>query len=122
MKIIYFVVACIFAAISWVCTQIAWQYSNILLYIALFITSFYLCLVFLYQEENETSKKYTIFTPYNLAYVIIIAVILFTLRKYNIKEYTTIKYSFYKVIAIVNAIQGAIIMFYFKIRDIYYHM
>ena len=122
MKIIYFVVACFFAVVSWVCTQINWQYINIALYICIFISSWYLNLVFLYQEENEASKKYTLFTPSNLLYVVIIAVILFLLRDYDIKKYETVKYSFYKIVALVNAGQAALIVFFYKFRDIFVHV
>jgi len=122
MKIIYFVVACFFAALSWICTQFTWEYANILFYICLFITSWYINLVFLYQEENDISKKYTVFTPYNLLYVIIISIILFLLRDYDIKKYETVKYSFYKIVAIVNAVQAALIVFFYKFRDIYTHV
>ena len=122
MKMIYFVVSCIGAVICWIATQLNWQYANILLYIALFITSWYINLIFLYQEDHETSKKYTILTPSNLLYLIIISVILFSLRSYNIKNYETVRYAFYKVVVIVNACQAALIVIYFKLRDIYVHM
>ena len=121
MKLIYFVVSCIFAAVCWIATQINWQYANILLYVALFITSWYINLIFLYQEDHESSKKYTIFTPSNLIYLIIISVILFNLRSYNIKDYETVKYAFYKIVALVNAGQALIIVLFFKFRDIYVH-
>jgi hypothetical protein len=78
--------------------------------------------MFLYQEDHEKSKKYTILTPSNLIYVIIITTILIMLRKYNIKEYATIKYAFYKLVAIVNAVQAAFIAIFYKFRDIYYHV
>ena len=121
MKIFNLVIALIFGVFAWVCTQLNWQYANIIFYIALFIASWFVCLVFLYQDESETSKKYTVITPSNLIYVVIIAIIIFSLRKYNIKEYATVRYSFYKVVAIVNAVQGAVIVLYYKFRDIYYH-
>mgnify|MGYP001111288306 FL=1 len=74
MKIIYFVVALIFGTLSWICTQTNWQYSYIPQYVCLFIASLYVALIFLYQEEHESSKKYTLLTPSNLIYVIIIAI------------------------------------------------
>ena len=122
MKIIYFVVAFIFGVLSWICHEVPWQYSHILFYICLFITSWYINLVFLYQEENEVSKKYSVLTPSNLIYLIIISVILFLLRDYNIKKYETVTYSFYKIVAIVNAIQAAFIVIFYKFRDIFYHV
>jgi len=122
MKLIYFVVAVICAVISWITSQINWQYADILFYIALFITSWYINLIFLYQEGNEKSKKYTILTPWNLIYAVIIGGIIFYYKKYNIKDYATVKYAFYKLVAIINACQGALIVLFFKFRDIYYHV
>lgn len=122
MKLIYFVVSCIGAAICWIATQLNWQYANIILYIALFITSWYINLIFLYQEDHETSKKYTIFTPSNLIYVILISLIIFFLRDYRMRDYETVRYAFYKIVAVVNAFQAALIVIYFKLRDIYVHM
>jgi membrane-associated phospholipid phosphatase len=119
MKIIYLGVTCILSVICWIATQLSWQYANILFYIALFFTSWYIDLFFLYQEEHESSKKYTIITPSNLVYLVIITIILFILRKYNIKEYATVKYAFYKLVVIVNAIQAAIIVIYYKLREIF---
>ncbi len=121
MKIIFFVVAFIFAGISWFSQQIDWEYAYILFYIGLFMTSWFICLIFLYQEENESSKKYTVVTPSNLIYLVAISIIIFMFRKYDIKEYETVKYSFYKVVAIGNAIQGALIVAFYKVRDIFYH-
>ena len=121
MKIIYFVVACIFSALAWFSRQVSWEYENILFYVSLFLASWFVCLIFLYQEENESSKKYTILTPSNLIYVAVISIIIFMLRKYKIEEYETVKYSFYKVVAIVNAVQGLLIVAFYKIRDMYYH-
>jgi hypothetical protein len=121
MKIIYFVVACIFAAIAWIATQLTWQYANILLYISIFFVSWFINLIFLYQEEHENSKKYTILTPSNLIYLVIIVAVLVILRKYDIKYYATVKYSFYKLVAIVNAVQAAFMVIFYKLRDIFYH-
>lgn len=122
MKIIYFVVAVIFGALSWICTQTVWEYQYILQYIFLFLTSWFVCLIFLYQEENEGSKKYTLFTPYNLIYVIIVGVLIFLYRDYDLDKWQTSMNSFYKVVFIINGIQGLLIMAFYKLRDIYHHM
>ena len=44
------------------------------------------------------------------------------LRDYHVKDYETIKYAFYKVVAIVNAVQAVLIVAFYKLRDIYTHM
>jgi hypothetical protein len=121
MKIIYFVVACIFSAIAWIATQLTWQYANILFYIAIFLVSWFVALIFIYQENNEESKKYTILTPSNIIYFAIIAVLLIFFRKYDIQYYATAKYSFYKLVTIVNAAQGVFMIIFYKLRDIFYH-
>jgi hypothetical protein len=84
----------------------------------------------LYQEENDKHKKYTLWTPANLIYVIIIAVLLFLLRdyhilelinKYTLSEFASKGYLFYKFVVILNMIQGIFLLLYFKIRSIYYN-
>lgn len=122
MKIIYFVVTIIFGTLSWICTQTVWEYQYILQYLFLFLASWFLCLVFVYQEENESSKKYTLFTPYNLLYVVIVSVLIFLYRKYDLDKWQTSTNSFYKMVFIVNAVQGVLIMAFYKLRDIYHHM
>lgn len=121
MKIVYAVIAIIFSAIAWICTQTRWEYQYILEYAAIFLASFFVCLVFLYQEENESSKKYTILTPYNLIYVILIIVLLVLFRNYEYEYWRDATGSFWKMIFTVNACQGAFLILFYKIRDWYYH-
>ena len=122
MNIIFIVVAILFGAISWICTQTVWEYQYILEYIALFISSFFVCLVFLYQEANRTSKKYKIITFPNIVYIVIIVITLVFLRNYSLEEWNTSIYSFWKAVVVMNGIQGILIMLFFKIRDWYNHM
>lgn len=122
MKIIYAVIAVILSVIAWICTQTVWEYQYILEYIAIFLASIFVCLVFIYQEENEVSKKYTLLTPYNLIYIIIVIVLLVILRNYDYEYWRTASGSFWKMVVTVNGIQGILLMLYYKIRDWYNHM
>jgi hypothetical protein len=130
MNLIYLVVAFILGLVTWICTQTTWQYAYILFYVFLFLCSWYINLFMLYQEENDKHKKYTLWTPANLIYVIIIAVLLFLLRdyhilelinKYTLSEFASKGYLFYKFVVILNMIQGIFLLLYFKIRSIYYN-
>ncbi len=122
MKIIYAVIAVIFSVIAWICTQTVWEYQYILEYIAVFLASIFVCLVFIYQEENEVSKKYTLLTPYNLIYIIIVIILLVILRNYDYQYWRTAPGSFWKMVVTVNGIQGILLMLFYKIRDWYNHM
>ena len=122
MNIIFIVVAVLFGAISWICTQTVWEYQYILEYITLFISSFFVCLVFLYQEANQLSKKYKIITFPNLVYLVIILIALIVLRNYDLAEWSTSIYSFWKAVVVMNGIQGILIVLFFKIKDWYNHM
>ena len=122
MNIIFIVVAVLFGAISWICTQTVWEYQYILEYITLFISSFFVCLIFLYQEANQLSKKYKIITFPNLVYLVIILIALIVLRNYDLAEWSTSTYSFWKAIVVMNGIQGILIVLFFKIKDWYNHM
>lgn len=122
MKIVYTVIAGLFSVLAWVCTQTVWEYQYILEYIFVFLASFFICLVFLYQEENETSKKYTLITPSNLIYIIIVAALLIVLRKYKYEDWRIVNGSFWKVVVTVNGCEGIFLMIFYKIRDWYNHM
>lgn len=122
MNIVYIVVAVIFGAISWICTQTVWEYQYIIEYIALFIASFFVAMVFLYQEANETSKKYKIVTFPNAIYVALILLALIFFRNYSLEDWQTSTYSFWKAVVVMNGIQGICIMIFYKIRDWYHHM
>ena len=122
MKIIYAVIAIIFSVIAWICTQTVWEYQYILEYIAIFIASIFVVLVFIYQEENEISKKYTLFTPYNLIYIVLVIVLLVIFRDYEYEYWRTDSGSFWKMVITVNGIQGILLMIFYKIRDWYNHM
>ena len=122
MNIIYIVVAVIFGAISWICTQTVWEYQYIIEYIALFLSSFFVCQVFLYQEGNESSKEFKIITFPHLVYVAIIVIALFALRNYSLEDWQISTYSFWKAVVVMNGIQGILIMLFYKIRDWYHHM
>lgn len=122
MRIIYAVAAVLFSVVAWICTQTRWEYQYIIEYIAVFIASFFVCLVFLCQEENESSKKYTLFTPSNLIYVVLVVVLLVVLRNYEYEYWRVATGSFWKMVVTVNGCQGIFLMLFYKIRDWYYHM
>ena len=63
MTLIYLVVSVILSALVWVCSQLDWQYGYILMYFFLFFASWYVSLTFIYQEEYDRTKKFTLFTP-----------------------------------------------------------
>lgn len=121
MKIVYAVIATLLGVVAWICTQTVWEYQYILEYIAIFLASIFVCLVFIYQEENESSKKYTLFTPYNLIYIIIVVALLIVFRKYDYKYWRTESGSFWRMVVTVNGIQGLLLMLFYKIRDWYHH-
>lgn len=120
MSMIYFVITCIMAVLSWACSQMKWMYQKELFYIVLFITGIFAALIFIQQEDN-VNKKYKLFAPRNIIYIAIIAIILIILRDYNIREYETVKYAFVKLATIVNAGTGIILMIFYKIRSIFYN-
>ncbi len=122
MKIIYAVIAGIFSIIAWICTQTVWEYQYILQYIAAFFASFFVCLAFLCEEEYESSKKYVVFTPFNLIYAVLIIVLLVLFRNYEYEYWQTATGSFWRMVFTVNAIQGVLVLLFYKIRDWYYHM
>lgn len=122
MKIVYAVIAALLSVVAWICTQTVWEYQYILEYIAIFLASIFVCLVFIYQEENEASKKYTLFTPYNLIYIIIVAALLIAFSKYDYKYWRETSGSFWRMVVTVNGIQGILLMLFYKIRDWYHHM
>ena len=108
------------AGLSWACSQMKWMYHQELFYISLFITGIFLVLIFIQQEDN-INKKYKIFTPRNVLYFSIVAIILIIIRDYRIKDYATVKYSFIKLATIINAGTAGMLMFFYKVRSIYYN-
>ena len=120
MSMIYFVMTCIMAILSWVCSQIKWIYQKELFYLTLFITGVFAVLIFIQQEDN-VNKKYKIFTPRNIVYFSIVAIILIILRNYQIREYETVKYAFIKLATIINAITAIVLILFYKIRSIFYN-
>lgn len=122
MTIIYLIVSIILGAITWVCSQLSWQYGYILMYIFMFLTSWYICLVFIFQEEYEREKRFYIFTvPHLIYYLIDIGIIIF-FWKYNLKDWKTVTYARCKAMAVLNIVQGTILMAYYKLRSIYIHL
>ena len=122
MTLIYLVVSAILAAITWACSQLDWQYGYILMYIFMFLTSWYICLVFIYQEEYDRTKKFTVLTP---AHIILFAVdigLLIWLWKYNLKDFQKVRYAMYKAVVLLNLGQGLALTLYFKLRSIYLHL
>lgn len=122
MILIYFVVSAILATLTWVCSQLDWQYGYILMYIFMFLTSWYICLVFLHQDEYDRTKKYTLITPGHLIFLAIDIGLLIYFWKWNLKDFVTVKFARYKLVVLVNLIQGCFLMTYFKLRDIYTHL
>ena len=122
MTLIYLVVATILSAMVWVCSQLEWQYGYILMYFFLFMASWYICLVFIYQEEYDRSKKFTLFTPGHLLFLVIDIGLMVYLWKWHLKDWQTVKYAKYKAVVLMNLIQGVALMTYFKLKDIYTHL
>lgn len=122
MILIYFVVACIMATLTWVCSQLDWQYGYILMYIFMFLTSWFISLIFVHQEEFDRSKKYTLITPGHIIFVVIDIGLLIYLWKWNLKDFRTVRFALYKLAVLVNLIQGSCIMIYCKLRDVYEHL
>lgn len=122
MTLIYLVVSIILAAATWGFSQLDWQYGYILMYIFMFFTSWYICLVFIYQEEYDRTKKFTLLTPGHLIYLVIDIGLLIWLWKYDLKDFEKIRFARYKAIVLVNLAQGLALMFYFKLRDFYLHL
>ena len=122
MTIIYMVVAAVLSAMVWVASQLDWQYGYILMYIFLFLASWYVSLVFVYQEEYDRSKKFTLLTPGHLIYLAIDVGLLIYLWKWDIKDFETVRFAKYKAVVLMNLIQGILLMTYFKLKDIYTHL
>lgn len=122
MTLIYLVVSVILSAIVWVCSQLDWQYGYILMYFFLFMTSWYISLVFIYEEEYDRTKKFSIFTVPHLIYFVIDVGLLIFLWKYKLKDWQTVRYAKYKAVVLMNLIQGICLMTYFKLRDVYTHL
>ena len=122
MTLIYLVVSFILSAMVWVSSQLDWQYGYILMYIFLFLASWYVCLVFLYQEEYERTKKYTLITPAHLIFLAIDIGLLIYFWKWDLKDFETVRYARYKAVVLMNLIQGVCLMTYFKLRDVYTHL
>lgn len=122
MTLIYLVVSVILSAMVWVSSQLDWRYGYILMYIFLFLASWYVSLVFVYQEEYDRTKKYTFFTPAHLIFWAIDIGLLIYLWKWDLKDFLTVKYAKYKAVVIMNLIQGTFLMVYFKLRDFYTHL
>lgn len=122
MTLIYLVVSVILSVMTWVASQLDWQYGYILMYIIMFFASWYVSLVFVYQEEYDRSKKFTFFTPIHIIYLIIDIGLLIYLWKWNLKDFQTIKFAKYKAVVLMNLIQGSFLMLYFKLRDVYLHL
>ena len=123
MRNVYFVAAVLLSAVAWICTQTIWEYQYILEYIAIFFASWCVSMVFIFQEEGEDNKKYTIFTPYNLIYIVILLVLIFVvLRNYEFEYWQEVTGSFWRVVISLNGIQTLLTILFFKIRDWYYHM
>ena len=122
MILIYFVVSCIMATLTWVCSQLDWHYGYILMYFFMFLTSWYICLLFVHQEEYDRTKKYTLITPGHLIFLAIDIGLLIYLWKWNLKDFRTVRFALYKLVVLVNLIQGSCLMVYFKLRDFYEHL
>ena len=122
MTLIYLVVSVILSVMVWVSSQLDWRYGYILMYIFLFLASWYECLVFVYQEEYERTKKYTFFTPAHIIFLAIDILLLIYLWKWNLKDFQTVKYARYKAVVLMNLIQGSVLMGYFKFKDFYTHL
>lgn len=121
MSMIYFVITCIMAALSWACSEIHWMYQKELFYVVLFITGIFGVLIFIQQEEN-VNKKYKIFTPRIILYFAIITTILIVLKDYKIREYETVKYAFIKLATLINAGTAVILIIFYKIKSIFYNL
>ena len=122
MILIYFVVSVIMATLTWVSSQLDWKYGYILMYIFLFLTSWYISLLFVHQEEYDRSKKYTLITPGHIIFLLIDIGLLVYLKNWDIKDFQTVKYARYKAVVLLNLIQGSCLMVYFKFRDFYSHL
>ena len=120
MSMIYFVITCICAGLTYACSQMSWIYQKELFYVSLFITGIFLVLIFI-QQEDAVNKKYTVFTPRNISYFAIVAIILILLRDYKIKDYETVKYAFVKLATIINAGMAVILILFYKVRSIFYN-
>ncbi|MBR2290502.1 MAG: hypothetical protein IJ867_08040 [Clostridia bacterium] len=122
MTLIYLVVSVILGVVTWVCSNLDWQYGYILTYIFLFLTSWYVSLIFIYQEEYDRTKKFTVWTPAHLIYFVVDIGLLIYLWKYNLKDWQTVKFAKYKAVVLLNLGQGLALTVYFKLRDIYLHL
>lgn len=120
MSMIYFVITCIFAGLSFACSQIKWLYQKELFYFVLFITGIFFVLIFVQQEDN-INKKYKVFTPRNILYYIIVAIVLIVLRDYEIRDYETVRNSFIKLATLVNAGTATFLIAFYKIRHWFYN-
>lgn len=122
MTLIYLVVSVILSGAVWVCTQLDWEYAYILTYFFLFMASWYICLVFVYQEEYDRTKKFTFFTPAHLLFLAIDIGLLIYFWKWKLADFQTVRYAKYKAVILMNLIQGSFLMIYFKLRDFYIHL
>ncbi len=122
MILIYFVVSVIMAAITYVCSQLDWHYGYILMYIFMFLTSWFISLMFVHQEEFDRSKKYTLITPGHLIFLAIDICLLIYFWKWHIKDFQTVRFAKYKLVVLVNLIQGSFLMLYYKLVDFYTHL
>ena len=122
MILIYFVVSCIMATLTWVCSQLDWRYGYILMYIFMFLTSWFIALIFVHQEEFDRTKKYTLITPGHIIFLAIDIALLVYLWKWNLKDFRTVRFALYKLVVLVNLIQGVGLMTYYKLRAVYEHL
>lgn len=122
MTLIYLVVSVILAVVTWVCSQLDWNYGYILMYFFLFMTSWYISLVFTYQEEYDRTKQYVLFTPAHLIFVIVDIGLLIYFWKWKLEDFETVKFARYKAVVLMNLIQGLLQMLFFKLRSVYIHL
>ena len=122
MVLIYFVVSVIMAALTWVSSQLEWQYGYILMYFFMFLTSWYIALIFVHKDDSDKLKRYTLISPLHLIFIAIDVGLLIYLWKWNLKDFQTVRFARYKAVVLVNLIQGVCIMTYLKLRDIYTHL
>ena len=120
MSMIYCVITCICAGLTYACSQMKWMYQKELFYISLFITGIFLVLIFIQQEDN-INKKYKVFSPRNILYFAIVAIILILLRNYKIRDYEIVKYAFVKLATLINAGTAIALILFYKIRAIFYN-
>lgn len=122
MVLIYFVVSVIMAALTWVSSQLEWQYGYILMYIFLFLTSWYISLIFVHQEDSDKLKRYTLISPLHLIFIAIDVGLLIYLWKWDLKDFQTVRFARYKAVVLMNLIQGVALMTFYKLKDIYTHL